>query len=204
MGETENGRDFSEEEQALLSKHLHFYRTLASGRRKPATAAQEHFVQVTLGHATAETPHEFAWIKYRRNCAERRELARAESTELKRDPELDGPTDGWFTREDWKKGRGRQRWQEMASANGRFCIVCYRLSGHRPVITFLPPFGKQCKCIEAGAARIENSAINATSTEPTNNFFIFNFLLAFVGGFCFFDSATYFRLRSRTIDERDC
>ena len=97
------------EEQALLAKHLDFYRALASGRRKPTTAAQEHFVEVTVGHAAAETSHEFAYVKYLRLCAEQRDLERAESAELNRDPELDGPTDGWFTRGDWKKGRGRQR-----------------------------------------------------------------------------------------------
>jgi uncharacterized protein YifE (UPF0438 family) len=84
MGKTEKRQDLSKEEQALLSKHLHFYRALASGRRNPITPVQKHFVQVTLGHAAAETPREFAWIKYRRLCVKRRELPRAESAKSNR------------------------------------------------------------------------------------------------------------------------
>ena len=106
----EDGVGLSSEEQALLAKHLDFYRALATGRRKTTTPAQEHFVEVTLGHTAAETPHEVAYMKYLRLCAEQRNVERAESAESKRDPELEGPADGWFTRDDWKKGRGRQRW----------------------------------------------------------------------------------------------
>ena len=105
MAEATESIGLSSEEQALLSRHLNFYQSLATGRRKPGTIAQKHFVEVALGHAGAETPHEFAYIKYVR-------LLRS-STETEshaRDPELEGPADGWFTREDWKKSRGRQRW----------------------------------------------------------------------------------------------
>lgn len=94
------------EEESLIAKHLPFYRSLASQERKPATPAQDHFVSVTLGQTAAETPHEIAYMKYRRL----QKLTPHDESATLRDPELDGPTDGWFTRDDWKKSRGRQRW----------------------------------------------------------------------------------------------
>lgn len=94
------------EEEALLAKHLPFYRSLASQERKPTTPAQTHFVSVTLGKVAAETPHEIAYMKYRRL---QKHAPNNESSTV-RDHDLEGPTDGWFTRDDWKKSRGRQRW----------------------------------------------------------------------------------------------
>lgn len=104
MAEATESIGLFSEEQALLSRCLNFYRSLATGRRKAATAAQKHFVEVALGHAGAETLHEFAYIKYVRLLR-----ASAETESHARDSGLDGPTDGWFTREDWKKSCGRQR-----------------------------------------------------------------------------------------------
>ena len=95
----------TDEEERLLARHLRFYRDLASGRRKPMTTAQEHFVKATVGHTAAETPHEWAYIKYKRLQARNRSKSPSP-----RDPEIDGPTPEWFTRDDWKKSRGRQRW----------------------------------------------------------------------------------------------
>jgi uncharacterized protein YifE (UPF0438 family) len=54
------------EEMDLLRRHLRFYAELGRGYREPTTDAQRHFVAVTQGRAIAETPHEFACMKYRR------------------------------------------------------------------------------------------------------------------------------------------
>lgn len=97
------------EERALLKKYLRFYLALAKGLRSPATAAQKHFVDATLGRVPAETPHERAYLKHVR-------LQKQNQTSGPiRDPEIDGPTDGWFTRDDWRKSRGRQRWDGHTS-----------------------------------------------------------------------------------------
>ncbi len=92
------------EQERLLTKYLAFYRDLETGRRKPTTPAQEHFVAFTTGHIPAETDHERAYAVHMRLRAYQRELARQDRGS--RDPD-DGPTDEWFTREDWKKLRRR-------------------------------------------------------------------------------------------------
>jgi hypothetical protein len=76
---------------------MRFYRALETGQRKPTTKAQQHFVDVTLGHAPAETIHEKAYVKHMRLRTARREATR---TETIHNPE-DGPTADWFSREDW-------------------------------------------------------------------------------------------------------
>lgn len=68
MAEATDRISLSTEEQALQSRHLNFYRSLATAWGEPATAAQKHFVEVALGHAGAGTPHEFAYMKYVRFC----------------------------------------------------------------------------------------------------------------------------------------
>ncbi len=55
--------DFTDEERALLRKHIDFYKSLSRGWRKPITKAQTHFVEVCKKKATAETPHEIVWVK---------------------------------------------------------------------------------------------------------------------------------------------
>jgi hypothetical protein len=60
----------TEEEQALLDRWLPFHQALARGERRPTTPAQEHFVAVFQGRARAETPHEWAYLKWRRAAAE--------------------------------------------------------------------------------------------------------------------------------------
>jgi uncharacterized protein YifE (UPF0438 family) len=94
--------ELTSDEEALLGKYLWFYRNLANGIRQPTTPEQRHFVQVSMERVAPESPHEIAYMKYLR-IREQREA------ETARNPELDGPTDGWFTREDWKKSRGRQK-----------------------------------------------------------------------------------------------
>jgi uncharacterized protein YifE (UPF0438 family) len=80
---------------------MKFYRALETGKIKPTTPAQERFVRMTRGQAGAETIHEKAYAKHMRLRALQRPAA---SKEEPHDPE-DGPTDEWFTRDDWKKLR---------------------------------------------------------------------------------------------------
>lgn len=87
----------SPEEEGLLRKHMTFYRDLETGRRRPRSPAQQHFVLVTLGRAAAETLHEKAYVKHMRLRAQQREAGGEKSV---RDP-ADGPTPEWFTRESW-------------------------------------------------------------------------------------------------------
>ena len=54
---------FTDEERALLRKHFDFYKSLSRGWRKATTKAQTHFIEVCKKKATAETPHERAWVK---------------------------------------------------------------------------------------------------------------------------------------------
>ena len=56
----------SEGDCELLSQHLEFYKALANGERQPATAAQHQFVGVTKGAFAPSTPHEVAFMKWRR------------------------------------------------------------------------------------------------------------------------------------------
>jgi uncharacterized protein YifE (UPF0438 family) len=107
MNEGQPSVELSEVERQLLDRHLAFYRALATGQRNPTTPAQKHFVEVALGHIGAETEHEFAYMKWMGRRALDR-ASRAEGDE--RQPDRDGPTDEWFTREDWRAMRGRQRW----------------------------------------------------------------------------------------------
>ena len=100
--------DLTAEENALLERHLRFYSELGSGYREPTTDAQRHFVAATQGRAVAETPHEFAYMKYRRLHA-RGTTAWTMPTEEPWDsiPELEEgmPTDAFFTRQDLKQLR---------------------------------------------------------------------------------------------------
>ncbi len=105
MLEDKETAELTEEERSLMARHLSFYRSLATGQRKPTTAAQKDFVEVALGHTGAETAHEIAYIKYMRLMLYERTLKQIEPNH---DPDS-GPTDAWFTRADWKKLRARQR-----------------------------------------------------------------------------------------------
>lgn len=61
--------ELTAEEQSLLDRWLWFYEQLASGEQEPKTDAQRRFFAVSRGHAVAKSPHEVAYIKWRRLCA---------------------------------------------------------------------------------------------------------------------------------------
>ena len=50
-----------ERERELLRRHCDFYCSLASGKRRPETEAQRHFVAVCQGQAEPRTEHELAY-----------------------------------------------------------------------------------------------------------------------------------------------
>lgn len=52
----------------LLRRHHPFYRSLASGRDRPESDAQHHFVAVCRGTAAPSTPHEHAFMTFRKFC----------------------------------------------------------------------------------------------------------------------------------------
>lgn len=57
---------YTEEERKLIDKHLPFYIDLDKGKRVPNTEKQKHFVRFCRGLEKANTPHEFAYLKYKR------------------------------------------------------------------------------------------------------------------------------------------
>lgn len=61
---SESRQNFTQQEKVLLYKYFEFYRALETGKRKPSTAAQRHFVAVCQGRARAETVHEKTYVKY--------------------------------------------------------------------------------------------------------------------------------------------
>lgn len=62
MSESRPG--FTPQEKVLLYRYYEFYRALETGKRRPSTTAQKHFVAVCQGRAKAETLHEKAYAKY--------------------------------------------------------------------------------------------------------------------------------------------
>jgi uncharacterized protein YifE (UPF0438 family) len=92
------------EEERLLMRHMQFYRALETGELKPTPPAQERFVRMTRGQVGAETAHEKAYAKHMHLRALHR---RAQPPRELHDPE-EGPTEEWFTRNDWYKLRARQ------------------------------------------------------------------------------------------------
>ena len=76
---------FTDEERALLRKHFDFYKSLSRGWRKATTKAQTHFIEVCKKKATAETPHERAWVKQiSRDALEAKKEASWDALEAKR------------------------------------------------------------------------------------------------------------------------
>ena len=57
---------YTQEEKGLLSKYLQFYIDLDEGKKVPNTEKQKHFVRFCRGSEQANTPHEFAYLKYKR------------------------------------------------------------------------------------------------------------------------------------------
>lgn len=64
-GEVADSEEMTEREKELLAEHLVFYNELAGGTRCPSTPAQQHFVAVAQGLASAESDHERAFLKWR-------------------------------------------------------------------------------------------------------------------------------------------
>ncbi|MGH7599028.1 MAG: DUF413 domain-containing protein [bacterium] len=77
MSESRPG--FTPQEKVLLYQYYEFYRALETGKRKPSTAAQKHFVAVCQGRAKAETLHEKAYAKYMQLRVTRQQQAQQEA-----------------------------------------------------------------------------------------------------------------------------
>jgi uncharacterized protein YifE (UPF0438 family) len=106
---SESRSSFTPQEKVLLYRYYEFYRALETGKRKPSTAAQKHFVAVCEGRAKAETLHEKTYAKYMKTRAtQRREQAqeKAMQTEI---PEYEEgyPRPDWFTDDNRKKMRSQ-------------------------------------------------------------------------------------------------
>lgn len=66
---------------ALIGRHYEFYRQLDLGDRTPTTALQWQFVEVCRGRRQAVTPHEIAYMEFKRsrqNGAPGKQESRAE------------------------------------------------------------------------------------------------------------------------------
>ena len=57
---------FSEDEIEMLENYGKQFERLSDGRRKPATAAQRHFVEVANGRCEPKTVYEMVWSNYLR------------------------------------------------------------------------------------------------------------------------------------------
>ncbi|MDZ7290481.1 MAG: DUF413 domain-containing protein [candidate division KSB1 bacterium] len=97
------------QEKVLLQKYYEFYRSLETGKRKPNTEAQKHFVAVCRGHAPAETLHEKVYAKFMRIRAVQRRKSYEERKAQNDIPEFEegDPQPDWFNDDDWKKLRGQ-------------------------------------------------------------------------------------------------
>lgn len=57
---------YTKEEKQLIDNYLLFYIDLDKGKRVPNTEKQKHFVRFCRCLEKANTPHEFAYLKYKR------------------------------------------------------------------------------------------------------------------------------------------
>ena len=55
----------TDKEQALIKRHLRFYKDLDTGNREPTTPEQRRFVKVCRGQAAPKSEHEIAYMKFR-------------------------------------------------------------------------------------------------------------------------------------------
>lgn len=53
----------TKEEEKALKRYYKFYEDLDTGKRKPISSAQQHFIDCCRGRAQAETVHERAYLK---------------------------------------------------------------------------------------------------------------------------------------------
>lgn len=111
----------TESEEALIDKHLTFYRELTTGKRQPTTEAQKHFAIVFQGRAKAETEHEIAYAKYLRLEALKRD---AESRMSEGIPKYEEgfPRPGWSAGKRLEKDekRGLRRDEKAAARRIKF------------------------------------------------------------------------------------
>ena len=89
---------FSVDEVDILRRYGREFERLSTGERAPATAAQERFVDVSLGRRPPETVYERIWTKYLRRLEWENDPAnRVAMGSRRRMPD---------DREDWKRMRG--------------------------------------------------------------------------------------------------
>jgi uncharacterized protein YifE (UPF0438 family) len=90
-------------ERNLVNNNIDFYTSLSSGKRKPKTEAQRHFLLVCKGKAKANTMHELAFIKYRMELIAFQKEEKKRKEHGVREFEPDHPDGTWFTNNDWEK-----------------------------------------------------------------------------------------------------
>jgi uncharacterized protein YifE (UPF0438 family) len=98
----------------LLQKHLRFYLSLRSGKCKPTTDAQKHFVLLTQRKTAPVGDHEWAYLAFARHEYEKnkasclRQQQEQERIEQKEKSELsqkkDNADDPWFGSPYWESG----------------------------------------------------------------------------------------------------
>ena len=89
---------FSVHEVNILRRYGREFERLSNGERPPATAAQERFVDVSLGRHPPETVYERVWTKYLKRLDWEKDPANRVTMGERR----------WMPndREDWKRMRG--------------------------------------------------------------------------------------------------
>ncbi len=102
--------DLTQEEKDVFNRYHEFYEDLDTGRRKPSTLAQRHFVECCRGRAVAETVHEKAYLKDRLFRLNNQKASQKQNTKGGGIPmyEEGQARPGWCETEDIKKLRGRQ------------------------------------------------------------------------------------------------
>ena len=61
------------QQQDLVDRYGDFYRSLISGKRKPETESQAHFIEAFHGRVAPTTDHEIAFTKFARIVQAKRE-----------------------------------------------------------------------------------------------------------------------------------
>lgn len=99
----EEAEKLSEEE--LLKKYLPVYENLVHGRTKPRNKCEKDFIERCNAIAGPKNMHAIVYIKYKR-----KKISEILDKQENGIPEYEEgyPKPGFFTDEDWKKGRARQ------------------------------------------------------------------------------------------------
>ena len=95
---------FAQQEIELLEQYGRELERLANGNRRPRTAAQRRFVEVSKGQCEPETTYERTWVKYLQRLDWESDPANRAAMGPRRRVTDD--------REDWKRMRGAT-WGEM-------------------------------------------------------------------------------------------